>query len=580
MADEETHLMVERGQRDDDDSSARSNNKNKRGHYSYLSNFRTVNVWKVVSLVGVTATAVYLLVHGRIISSNNNDDDSHIHSSKKEYETAGRPSTQSKYKKVQGIGFQIYTGGAPAFLTSGSSSNNNTKNNEDDTVVNPECVGLSSYGQVVGEYAPKIQCYIGNENAMDDVQKRLEIMTQAVERAYEQVTSASTITSTGHDDDNPETLKIFIAPEFYWRGIDGAYVFQEEAPDDPDVCGPVCHILQGLEGIAAQKRFENWLFVFGSVIASEKLPPVTRKEDKGSQYDMLFYNFAPLYKGYDPAKTSHHGKRFIIPKRYVSSSDFLSPRRHAKNATLFKELLGGASHLASAKRDAEANNANTTKKDSVVFNPFDFNRKRHDYDMWIDYKEELDGLGYAMIEYDWIMMDGLSLSVEICFDHQMRSALNTYLGDIMTGQHTLIPSSSDDGLEYVHIPKYQAQISIVSSAGMTVTTDSLALTNGGTIFLQDGLYNDTNRMFWSSEGLCELGLQFEGGTEAVQRRAFLSPTDIMFKHVALSNLQRVDLYEKGDTDKVEEELKTAFSAKVYPPQLIIFDAVDIAEVTP
>ncbi len=115
---------------------------------------------------------------------------------------------------------------------------------------------------------------------------------------------------------------------------------------------------------------------------------------------------------------------------------------------------------------------------------------------------------------------------------------------------------------------------------MTVTTDSLALTNGGTIFLQDGLYNDTNRMFWSSEGLCELGLQFEGGTEAVQRRAFLSPTDIMFKHVALSNLQRVDLYEKGDTDKVEEELKTAFSAKVYPPQLIIFDAVDIAEVTP
>ena len=170
------------------------------------------------------------------------------------------------------------------------------------------------------------------------------------------------------------------------------------------------------------------------------------------------------------------------------------------------------------------------------------------------------------------MVDGLALSLEICFDHQMRSALNTYMGDIVTGRTTLIPSSSDAGLTYTNIPEHQAQISIVSSAGMTVTTDSLALTNGGTIFLQDGLSNVTNRMFWSVEG-CEQGLQFEGGTEAAQRRAFLSPTDIVFEHKALSHFQRLDLYEDW-----EAELDGAFSAKVYPPQITIFDPVDIAEV--
>ena len=179
---------------------------------------------------------------------------------------------------------------------------------------------------------------------------------------------------------------------------------------------------------------------------------------------------------------------------------------------------------------------------------------------------------YAMIEYDWIMIDGLSFTFEVCFDHQMRTALNTYLGDIVTGRRTLIPSSSDQGLSYVPIPQYQAQVSVVSSAGMTVTPDSLALTHGGTIFLQDGLSNVSNRMIWSVDG-CEQGLQFEGGTEAAQRRAFLSPTDVIFDHKALSHFQRYDLYQHW-----QSALKGAFSAEVYPPQVIVFDAVDIAEV--
>jgi hypothetical protein len=269
---------------------------------------------------------------------------------------ANTPSTYSKYKRVQGIGFQIYTGGAPAVL--------NQTVNDDDTVVqqlNPECVGRRSYGQVVGEVAPELQCYLGYDDPMQDVQRRIEIMADAVEKAYE---------LSARDD--PETLKVFIAPEFFFRGVTGAYSFQyDEIPDDPSTCGPICQILQGMENIAAQKRFEDWIFLFGTIIASDALP----SEDP---FDFLFYNFAPLYKGYDPAKLDFTGKRFLLPKRYVSSSDFLTPQRHL-NSTVFKQLIGEP----------------LPDHDQTVYNPHDYDQKRYDQSMWKKYKDELNGLGYV-----------------------------------------------------------------------------------------------------------------------------------------------------------------------------------------
>lgn len=250
---------------------------------------------------------------------------------------------QSKYAKVQGIGFQIYTGGAPARLPDGRK--------------NPECVGRNAYGQK----RSVLQCYIGHDDPIEDVNRRLEIMREAVDRAHQLA------------DPDPNTLKVFIAPEFYWRGIDGAYSFVYDDDDDElNLCGPICELLKGLEQIVAQQKFEDWLFVMGTVIAAETLPT----EDP---YDFLFYNFAPLYKGYDPDKMDYTGKRFLVPKRYVSSIDFLTPRRFL-NDTAVRELI-----------DEELPDHDTT-----VFNPYDFSIKRYDNDMWDEYKSELNNIGYVL----------------------------------------------------------------------------------------------------------------------------------------------------------------------------------------
>ncbi|KAL3938496.1 MAG: hypothetical protein SGBAC_006612 [Bacillariaceae sp.] len=475
---------------------------------------REASVWNFLSIALFVASLAMLLV---------------THHQQKQVNRLKIPvfSTNSKYRRVQGLGFQIYTGGAPAILQ-----------NEDGTQrLNPECIGLRSYGSMWTEEGYEMQCYIGNDDNEVDVQDRLKIMKDAVESAYRS------------SDPDPTTLKIFIAPEFYWRGVDGAYVFMEEDPEDLDTCGPVCQILKGLEEIVAQKRFENWIFLFGSITASE----VVAKE---GPFQTMFYNFAPLYLGYDPVRTDFHGKRFIVPKRYLSSSDFLTPVRNL-NSTLYKEVV---EHQLPVEQ-------------TTVFVG---SRNKYDNAMWTDYKQELDYLGYTMIDYGWMMVDGLSLSVEICLDHQMRMSLNAYLADITTGQTTVIPSASSTSseVEYVPIPKYQAQIGVVSSAGMTVTTDSLALTDNGVIFLQDGLSNATNRMYWSVEG-CELGLQFEGGTEAIQRHASISTTDILLQHKAVAGFQRRDVYAPSNW---EQSIQKSFSTQKYVPQMTIFDPVEIAKV--
>ena len=169
----------------------------------------------------------------------------------------------------------------------------------------------------------------------------------------------------------------------------------------------------------------------------------------------------------------------------------------------------------------------------------------------------------------------------------MRTALTTYLADMATGRHTRIPSIStnSDGVssisafstDYVPIPTTQAQISLVASAGMTFAPDALVLADQGVGFLQDGLSNETNDMAQSTdEDACDIsGWEFHGGTEAIQRRAFLSPTDIIWEHSSLGGFTNYPLYDSGNTTW-EENLDGIFSTKMYRPHIVIFDPVEIA----
>jgi hypothetical protein len=430
----------------------------------------------------------------------------------------------SRYEKFQALGFQIYTGGAPAFIIG---------DDEDVSVNNPECDELSSFGHIEG----LIQCYLGRQDPMQDVEQRLGIMKDAVERAYEL------------SDNDPETLKIFIAPEFFWRGKDGAYVFEGDSEFE-DVCSEVCQIMSGLEAFVAQKRFQDWLFIFGTIIVSEILPT----ED---EFDYLFYNFAPVYKGYDPSTSTHHGKQFIVPKRYVSNIDFLTPGR-AFNNSLGNELIQSG-----------------PISDNAVLNPYDMHRKKYDREMWHIHKKELVKLGYIMIEYDWLIMDGITFTIEVCLDHDMQTALSSYLADAVKGSPARIPCTGGDNdeVQYVPIPKHQAQISLVSSSGMTVNPAAMALMDKGTIILQDGQESEECQMKWEDE--CQLfSWHFSGGTEAIQRFSVFSPTEAVFEYDASLPYKKHDLYKD---ENWKDEFVGVFSNQFYEPKITVYKPRDIAK---
>ena len=102
-----------------------------------------------------------------------------------------------------------------------------------------ECVcGLDKDGAYVCEYAAgksgaALQCYVGKSNLTEDIAGRLKIMEMAVERAYEV------------SDDSEDVLKVFNAPEFYWRGPDGAYALSSVYESTPGNFNPLVSSRRG-----------------------------------------------------------------------------------------------------------------------------------------------------------------------------------------------------------------------------------------------------------------------------------------------------------------------------------------------
>src|SRR5579864_7011826 len=106
-------------------------------------------------------------------------------------------------------------------------------------------------------------------------------------------------------DEDRTKLKIFMAPEFYFRGRYGAY---------RDI-GWVAKILKMMRTETNKSQYADWLFVHGSVIVS------TETEEKGVS-GMALQNFALVQKG-GPKTQEHHD--FYVEKEFPSHIDFEHP---------------------------------------------------------------------------------------------------------------------------------------------------------------------------------------------------------------------------------------------------------------
>ncbi len=198
--------------------------------------------------------------------------------------------------------------------------------------------------------------YLGPERL--DIEARCQLMLRAMQTARDNLPQSSPPTAEG------ATLHVFLAPEFFFRGRQGAYPMED-----------VQRGIAALQQLAADESWKDWLFGFGTILgvsapalgSPPTIDPAAVKE---------VYNFSLIQKG-GVASQGDAGAR-VVMKELKSGIDFIT--QHETNAGL---LAGAVEHL---RRDGTRGPGREEQR--------------------LNY----DGAGI----FD---LDGITWGVEICLDH-------------------------------------------------------------------------------------------------------------------------------------------------------------------
>jgi hypothetical protein len=172
--------------------------------------------------------------------------------------------------------------------------------------------------------------YVGWRRAPSDA--RTDTMLQRLDIEARVAFTADAITRAYADSDKDAgTLKIFMGPEFLYRGAGGAYLhdlingWSGDAPAEFGLPSPYNKPWPGLFGslraLAAKPDFEHWLFVFGTAISASF--PAARSTGGKLLLDPAkpgeIYNTALVQRG----GAGHGADNYASRKHYISGIDFL-----------------------------------------------------------------------------------------------------------------------------------------------------------------------------------------------------------------------------------------------------------------
>ncbi|TXT39010.1 MAG: hypothetical protein FD135_2495 [Comamonadaceae bacterium] len=149
------------------------------------------------------------------------------------------------------------------------------------------------------------ETYLGLNNPQQDIEARCSLMRRAMETARDALPTQSPPAPTG------STLKVFMAPEFFFRGAAGAYPM-----DDVQLA------IAALQNIAADDQWSDWMFVFGTIlgVSSPTLPQAPYDIDPLATQEV--YNFALVQLG-GVATQGDTGAR-VVMKELKSNIDFIA----------------------------------------------------------------------------------------------------------------------------------------------------------------------------------------------------------------------------------------------------------------
>jgi hypothetical protein len=296
--------------------------------------------------------------------------------------------------------------------------------------------------------------FAGDTDDRADMEGQAQNMKKAIQAARDQVVRA------GHDI--PEMLKIFMAPEFYFRGANGAYDF-----DAVNGLNGQKSLVDIMREEIDKPDYKDWLFVLGTVIVAAKnvhseCGVATCKAGLKFEVDNVTKKTKAICKG----GASH----VIVEKVLGATVDnvALVVKEKAVHA-IEKELISNKDFNARPGTDYEVTVRNEPLKPLAEANPNGFKDER---------------MGGAIF-----MIDGITFGLEICLDHIASSA------------------KSDAGrLDHAG----NIQIQLLPSGGMSIK--KLRTVKNGVVFNVDG----------TGPAVQAIGLGHDPQTGAVIVQNFLS----------------------------------------------------------
>jgi hypothetical protein len=290
------------------------------------------------------------------------------------------------------------------------------------------------------------------QGQIEDITERLQFTYKAIEKAHELAVK------------RPTTLKVFMAPEFLYRGKGGAYIhdlingWTKQPPNEFNLSGfdGFPGLFGYLMGFAGDRtfdadgrflnRFNDWLFVFGTAISASF--PARFKTNGGWVVDSTqmgeIYNTAFIQRG---GASTPRDAVYAARKRYISGIDFINSQYNAEGFTLGNVVPADRLDLA-ARLDLEPNETN--REGSATFTINGINDK--------------DG-------------QPIMFGLEVCLDHGISTLRNPPQSTLWANSTVYaigkVVTSPDDASSFRRGQLYICGIAHTSSASPTTFTQDM-----------------------------------------------------------------------------------------------------------
>ena len=310
--------------------------------------------------------------------------------------------------------------------------------------------GFANQGECEGRDVDSASgmCYLGNrQNLTDDVYHRYTLLTQVLDTLRADIRE-----EFPRVDHRRNVLKIFMLPEFYFRGPNGAYSMEELLDT-----GILADMADQLYRYISVPEFADYLFVFGTVIAASRSQvnnaPPYRPWDAPTMADdeVLYYNFAPVFKG--GADAYQHNHRYIVTKKSISKIDFLS-------------------------------------NNTMLPNPLEHNVQQYDT-IPDSFRYMLESRNTRLIENNIIDIDGIRIGLEVCLDHKKGLLWNHILQE--TNHETKNSNNNNHNNNnnnhnnyHDRYPPHLVDVQLITSAGMAIEFGPNPIVPGGVVYMTDG----------------------------------------------------------------------------------------------